>query len=144
MKVISKLSMIVVFLSIVACSGITIEMNKDPSSEAIVSILSRRLAFHGAIKFPGMIEPGIEFCNSLISYNEQGDIKALMLDVIAHIEVVKEDPLLMADIKDLAELINLQVDQPLIELNEKQIKLLKLGADAFRTGLLLAKEKANG
>ena len=143
-------ALILAFL--VALTGcITIETGGDTAG-ALVEVGARRVAYHAAIANPEIIEPGLAMCASIdgaMEQENQVDLKALLYQVfnLINSDFVKNDPLLVYEIGDLCEIIRIDTTQPIIDLDEDQLKYIQRGLNGFTVGLLIAQsalEKENG
>jgi len=135
-----KLSVLALVVFMAGC--ITIEMGGDTTT-ALVEVAARRLAYHSAIKYPDIIEPGLALCHSGdAAVANEFELKAFIYDVrqYVHIDFVQNDPLLMDDIETLAGLVSIDLEQPIGNLTDEQRQLIDIAIGSFRSGLLTAKE----
>jgi len=138
-----KLMVTALLIPLILIGCITIEMGGDTETAA-VEIFARRLAYHSAIKYPQMIEPGLKMCiEAEQAVASEPDLKAILYEALEYVgqEFVQDDPLLMDDIKSLASMINIQLEQPIVELTDHQRELIDIAIGSFRSGLLRAQEE---
>ena len=135
-------------LFVVLTGCITIETGGDTAG-ALVEVGARRVAYHIAVANPEIIDPALAMATSVdmaMENPDQADLKALLYQVFNYVnsEFVKDDPLLVYEIESLCEIIRIDVTQPIIELDEDQLKYLQRAVNGFKIGLLVAQEKLDG
>jgi hypothetical protein len=119
------LAAILLLIGAAGCSGINID--DDATAQTAVVITARRVAVIFADKNPDLIVPATAFCEVIAT----GELTQASVDhMMAYLQVrLGDEPMLMADIKSLIELVKLKGT------GEFDSGLVKAAAAGFASGL---------
>lgn len=123
----------VVAMTLIGCVPAQIQV--DPvSQEVIAKIAARHVGFEVQKRYPAVAKEILYLSKNILAVGENELVTTLTDKLISVLLVKVTDPLLAMDIKDLTDLIELNID---IKITEDQIKIIKAVAGGLVSGIEL-------
>jgi len=134
-----RLSMVISVLCMLALASSCALLGKGgESGDVVVKGVARSLAYGVAEKNPDVIAPGVKMIEGMVQVQNDATVVPLLANAVDYLgQKVDGDPLLMANLKDLLGLLNIDRSMPLI-LDDTQFALMQVALAGFMEGLQLA------